>query len=50
MNDLDFQIFADCMTGPHAGPPATGCLRADLDTDGDVDLSDFALLQLELSL
>lgn len=34
--------FADCMTGPDAGPPAAGCEVYDIENDGDVDLADFA--------
>jgi hypothetical protein len=42
----DLVLFANCFTGP--GPDATtpsGCNPSDLDTDTDVDLTDFARLQ-----
>lgn len=37
--------FADCLTGPEV-TPASGCETEDQDGDGDVDLADYALLQL----
>lgn len=33
------------MAGSNLGPVAPECLPSDLDNDGDVDLTDFALLQ-----
>ena len=36
----DYGEFAECMTGPDAGPPATGCDLFDFDLDNDVDLVD----------
>lgn len=41
----DLDVLRGCATGPHVGPVAPGCERADLDEDGDVDQSDFALYQ-----
>lgn len=41
----DVALFIPCITGPNAGPPSPGCHRADIDSDSDVDLSDFGLLQ-----
>lgn len=46
----DFMIYADCMSGPdvHTVPPGCDPLlfaRADLDHDGDVDLSHIAVFQ-----
>ena len=40
----DFDVFAVCMAGPDHWLNS-GCMCAALDTDGDVDLRDFALLQ-----
>jgi len=37
--------WVDCLAGPGAQPPP-GCGAADLDRDSDVDLKDFAALQL----
>ncbi len=41
----DVAIFLPCITGPAQGPPAIGCDLADIDSDDDVDQSDFGLLQ-----
>ena len=40
----DFELFAECMTGPDVAPP-TACDAADIDDDGDVDTADFAEFQ-----
>jgi hypothetical protein len=40
----DLATFDGCMAGPDDSPPV-GCGPADLDQDGDVDLTDFGLLQ-----
>ncbi|MCK4341215.1 MAG: hypothetical protein KAY37_05765 [Phycisphaerae bacterium] len=40
----DFNIFADCMTGPVI-PTTPGCEPADLHADDHVDLADFAVFQ-----
>jgi predicted dienelactone hydrolase len=45
VNGADFTTFADCLTGPGIGILG-GCNDADLDLDADVDLADFAILQL----
>jgi hypothetical protein len=48
---VDYGAFAPAMTGPGPWPPGTitGCLTAaDLDDDGDIDLQDFAGLQISL--
>jgi hypothetical protein len=42
----DLVVFRSCFTGPHLGPPSTGCEETDLDGDDDVDQSDFGLFQL----
>jgi hypothetical protein len=45
VNWNDFVSLADCLAGPgSAWPP--GCVSADLDCDGDVDLPDFAGFQI----
>ena len=44
INAADLGVFGGCMTGPD-GDAAPGCAPADADTDGDVDLADFAGLQ-----
>ncbi|HOJ55837.1 MAG TPA: hypothetical protein PLI64_14915 [Phycisphaerae bacterium] len=41
----DVRIFVGCMTGANSEPVATECQKADMDSDGDVDQSDFGLLQ-----
>ncbi len=41
----DVAIFASCFTGPDLAP-LPDCAAADLDADTDVDLADFARLQL----
>jgi len=33
------------MTGTDSGPVTTGCRKADMDSDNDVDQSDFGLFQ-----
>ncbi|MBP7936436.1 MAG: hypothetical protein KA354_17495 [Phycisphaerae bacterium] len=40
----DFDRFKDCASGP-AIPLIAGCEARDFDHDGDVDQSDFGLLQ-----
>jgi hypothetical protein len=44
VNQDDLQHLRNCMAGT-GNPPAAGCQDADLDGDGDVDQSDFGLLQ-----
>jgi hypothetical protein len=41
----DYEFFAECTTGPNAGPLGPGCNRFDFDTDTDVDAKDFAGFQ-----
>jgi hypothetical protein len=41
----DFDLFQQCATGPHLGPPSDGCEPADFDQDSDVDQSDFGVFQ-----
>lgn len=43
----DMTLFKDCASGPSI-PYAPGCESADLDRDGDVDSTDFAILQRHL--
>ncbi|HNQ23530.1 MAG TPA: CARDB domain-containing protein [Phycisphaerae bacterium] len=40
----DYNIFAGCMLGPEV-QYLSGCAYTDLETDGDVDLADLAVLQ-----
>ncbi len=42
----DYGQWDPCMTGSDAGPYTPGCESFDLDTDGDVDLLDFAGFQV----
>ena len=41
----DYAALADCLTGPEAGPPGSGCDVLDFDVDADIDLADFASFQ-----
>ncbi len=41
----DYDQFESCLTGPAGGPPATECRCFDVDRNGVVDLSDFAVIQ-----
>ncbi len=45
VDDFDFALFADCVTGPDAVAVPTGCTPFDLDGDTDIDFADFAALQ-----
>lgn len=47
INTTDFDLFADCLTGPGQVPSTSpvDCVNADLDNDADVDLDDFAQFQ-----
>ncbi|HNQ22260.1 MAG TPA: dienelactone hydrolase family protein [Phycisphaerae bacterium] len=45
VNGADLAAFIDCLTGPQVAP-LSGCDRADLDLDADVDLADFAVFQV----
>jgi len=40
----DYAEWAECQTGPDAGPLPAECEPADFDGDGDADLADFAAL------
>ncbi len=44
---FDYSIFGACVTGPD-GVTAADCECADVDTDGDVDLSDFRVIQHDM--
>ena len=51
VDNADFALIADCMSGPEVTSPPAGCdagafSRADLDIDEDVDLADFAEFQM----
>lgn len=49
VNIADYGLFSVCISGPGSGAggnPTLECQRADLDSDGDIDIGDFALLQL----
>jgi hypothetical protein len=41
----DLQHLQGCTTGPNVPQNAPNCVDADLDGDGDVDQSDFGILQ-----
>ncbi|MCK4658265.1 MAG: hypothetical protein KAV82_01980 [Phycisphaerae bacterium] len=41
----DYPAFHACITGPEGGPYPPGCEVFDSDSDGDVDLIDFAVFQ-----
>ena len=45
----DYAMFAGCMTGPGAGPPAGGCEAFDGNCDAAVDLHDFAAFQIRFT-
>ena len=40
----DYDVFSDCMTGP-TGPTPAGCHQMDLDCNNTVDLIDFSIFQ-----
>ena len=42
----DFGLWFGCMTGPNAGPVELDCRQADQDRDDDVDLGDYAAMQI----
>jgi len=42
-------VFSACITGAESGPVATLCQPADLDSDNDVDQTDFGLLQTAMT-
>ncbi len=46
VNLLDVGELPACLTGPSGGPFAAGCESFDFDGDGDVDLADFAAIEL----
>ncbi|MFH1107819.1 MAG: hypothetical protein V1790_01285 [Planctomycetota bacterium] len=46
---LDLAGWVTCLTGPQGGPYPNGCEAFDFDGDGDVDLADFAVLQVTLT-
>ncbi len=46
IDDADAEGFVNCVSGPGTPKPASGCGGADVDCDDDVDLKDFATLQL----
>ena len=48
MDVVDLDLGLDCLTGPDAGPAASGCDPLDLDADDDVDLLDLAYFQILL--
>jgi hypothetical protein len=41
----DYDRFFECLTDPGAGPLGAGCDVFDFDTDVDVDLQDFSVVQ-----
>ncbi len=45
----DLMAFAACMTGPGLGIGSSSCLTADMQTDGDIDLADYAEFERLLS-
>lgn len=46
LNIFDFSEFAACVSGPGSPPADQECACADFDGDGDVDLTDFGLTQV----
>lgn len=46
INLPDQAHYTSCANGPDASPLADDCLCMDLDGDGDVDIADFAELQI----
>lgn len=49
VNTADVALFIVCRTGPHIPLSDSACAPADLDCDGDVDQSDYGLLQAALA-
>jgi len=45
----DHAVFFDCTTGAGGGPVVGSCTCPDADADEDVDLADWAELQIGLS-
>jgi hypothetical protein len=48
----DYELFAECVTGPGNGAIiyGTGCRASDIDADGDVDIADFAAFTRNFSM
>ena len=44
----DYAAWLDCMTGPDGGSSDDGCEAFDFDANGDVDVRDFAGMQVVL--
>ncbi|MBN2447348.1 MAG: right-handed parallel beta-helix repeat-containing protein [Phycisphaerae bacterium] len=45
----DFLHWGDCATGPSRGPADSGCEVFDYESDGDVDIEDFAAFQAQFA-
>ena len=46
VNLFDYESFQACITGPNGGPVSPDCACSDFDNDDDVDLNDWAMLQV----
>ena len=46
---IDYDDFDGCLSGPNGGLPLPECNCFDLDSDGDIDLSDVARFQAEFT-
>jgi len=45
IDDEDVAFMADCRTGPAIPNTVPACMKADLDSDGDIDQDDFGIFQ-----
>ncbi len=41
----DYGPFTDCIAGPEQGPPAPACICYDVNRNGSVEMTDFAIIQ-----
>lgn len=46
VDNVDFQAWTNCVTGPNGGPVSVACEPMDFDLDNDVDMADLAQFQI----